>query len=152
MRGTVILAWIGAIWIAAGIEAASGLGVPGPLYCIAIAAGLAAGPYLGVGVGVVAGICAAILSGLSIAAVVPLFLLGALGASLLGQWLSPRHLLVGMLAAIVGCVFVSVILGLLSSPTPATMGLMLSRGFLQAWWMIPIYGIVLIGSSPRSIS
>jgi len=139
------LAWIAGLWLAAGVEAAWGGGMPGPLLLVALAAGLWSGPRVGVLVGAGAGLCDAALFGGNI------LFLGLLGmacggvAGMLTHWLSRRHLLVGLFTALV----ISFLVGfLLSWPHHYHLAdaalIALRRSGENTLWMIPIYGIVLL--------
>lgn len=119
--------------------------MPGPMLLVALAVGLWSGPRAGTVVGAGAGICDAALFDENC------MLLGFIGmacggaAGLLTPWLSRRHLLVGMAAALV----ISFLAGLLlrwphhRQLTDAVLAA-LGRGGENALWMIPIYGIVLL--------
>jgi len=147
MTWFTILAWIAALWLAAGIEAAWGGGMPGPLLLVALAAGLWSGPRAGLAIGAAAGLCDAALFGGSV------FSLGLLGmacggaAGLLTPWLSRQHLLVGLFAALVISFLVGLPLGWPHySHFTGAMLAALGRSGENLLWMIPIYGIVLLAS------
>ncbi|MHB9107290.1 MAG: hypothetical protein ACYDCO_09585 [Armatimonadota bacterium] len=139
------LAWIAGLWLAAGIEAAWGGGMPGPLLLVALAAGLWSGPRAGMIIGAGAGVCDAVLFGGNF------MLLGFIGsagggaAGLLTPWLSKRHLLVGLAAALVFSFLIGLLLGWPHHRHLAgTVLSALGRGGENSLWMIPIYGIVLL--------
>jgi|GEM_PF-1956171 len=141
------LAWIAGLWLAAGIEAAWGGGMPGPLLLVALAAGLWAGTRTGLLMGAAAGMCGAALFGGNV------FFLGLLGmacggaAGLLTPWLSRHHLLVGLFAALAVSLPVGLLLGWPHHRHFAGAALAaLGRSGENLLWMIPIYGIVLLAS------
>lgn len=148
-----LLGWIAGLWVAAGVEAAWGGGMPGPLLLVALAAGLWAGPVAGVLVGAGAGLCDAALFGHN------LLLTGAVGmacgggASLVAKWFARRNLLVALLTAACFTLLSMPLLTWSSFYHPANlMWAVLRRACENALWMIPIYGILLLsfrGSSAR---
>jgi len=141
------LGWIAGVWVAAGVEAAWGGGMPGPLLLVALAAGLWSGARVGLIVGAVAGLCDAALFGGNV------LLLGVLGtacgggAGLLTLWCSRRHLLVGLFTALIVSFLVGLLLGWPHHHHVAGAALAaLALSGENTLWMIPIYGIVLVAS------
>jgi len=139
------LAWIAGLWLAAGIEAAWGGGMPGPLLLVALAAGLWSGPRVGLLVGAGAGVCDAVLFGGNFMAAGFIGMACGGAAGLLTPWLSKRHLLVGLATALVCSFLVGLLLGWphhhqLAGAALAALG----RGGENTLWMMPIYGIVLL--------
>jgi len=152
MRFTAMLAWAGGIWVAAGVEAARGGGAPGPLFLLAVAAGLWAGLPAGLVTGALVGLCSATLCGRDLCWFIILGMAAGGLASILPTWMSNRHLLVGILSAAV-ISFPIALLTALHAGLPVGSWLWLSalRSGENALWMIPIYGIVLL-ASPRQES
>ncbi len=145
MRWGAVLGWGLGLWVAAGCEAAWGGTYPGPLFLLALAAGLAAGPAAGLGVGFAAGLCTAILCGRDL---FPLVLCGMISGGLAGivpRWFSARNILIGIGVAFLASTLVS--LGwLLPWRLPAGTLLLhaVRHGGVAALWMFAIYGIVLV--------
>ena len=139
------LAWVAALWLAAGLEAAWGGGMPGPMLLVALAAGLWSGPRAGMVVGAGAGICDAVLFGENFLLLGFIGMAGGGAAGLLAPWLSKRHLLVGLAAALVISFLAGMVLGWPHHHhlTGAVLAA-LARGGENTLWMIPIYGIVLL--------
>ena len=151
MRFTTVLAWGGGIWAAAGVEAARGGGVPGPLLLLGVAAGLWGGPTAGLIVGALAGWCSAALCGRDRWLLTLLSMGAGLLASAVPLWAARRNVLVGVLTALLCTLLVAGALTLLGG------GSFSAAARFAAWrsgenglWMIPIYGIVLLVSTPES--
>lgn len=148
MRLSSVLSWGCGIWVAAGVEAAFGGGMPGPLLLTALAAGLWAGGEMGLLVGVGAGLCGAALCGQQVILWVALCALAGMGASILTRWFSRRHLLVGVFTAVSISLVLTFFLALsVHHPLHAAVSLALWRSGVNALWMCAIYGIVLIASA-----
>lgn len=143
--------WLMGVWLAAGAETACGWGMPGPVFLVAIAAGLWAGPWTGACIGAAAGLADAILGSQTFAATAVLTIGCATAAGLLARWLARRHLLVGLLAAFASSLLAGVLLAALTGqPAPALLRSAAARAGENTLWMIPIYGIVLVVSWQRS--
>ncbi len=128
-----------------------GHGVPGPVFLMAVAAGLWAGPVFGLFIGTVAGLVDAILGSQAFIPITLLTMLCATAAGFLPRWVSRRHLLIGLLAAFVSSFLAGAVLALLAGrPMPALFSFAVRRACENALWMIPIYGIVLVISFRRS--
>jgi len=140
-----VLGWISGLWVAAGLEAAWGGGMPGPLLLVALVAGLWSGPQTGMLVGTAAGLCDAALFGQ------PLLLCGLIGlgagagAGLLTQSFSRRHLLLASMSALVASLLSSLLLGWSAYHYPEEAAVAaLRRGGENFLCMIAIYGILLL--------
>jgi hypothetical protein len=141
------LAWVAGLWLAAGVEAAWGGGMPGPLLLVALAAGLWSGARAGLLVGAGAGLCDAALFGGNVVLLGFLGMVSGGAAGVLTPWFSRQHLLVGLLTALAVTFFVGLLLGWPQHHHFADSVLAaLARGGENALWMIPIYGMVLLGS------
>lgn len=148
MRWQAVTGWIAAIWLAAGIEGALGGGTPGPLYLVALVAGLTAGPLAGLCIGAGAGLCGSAMSG---APLLPVALAGMLaggGAGLLGRWFSTRNLLVCAATTFLASALYALLLALSAHQSLARAGeFAVRRGGVHALWIFAIYSIVLVISS-----
>ncbi len=151
MRIALLPIWLIGLWLAAGAETASGWGMPGPVFLVAVAAGLWAGPTAGLLMGTIAGLTDAILGGQTFMATALLTIACATATGFLGRWLARRHLLVGLFAAFATSLLAGVILALLAGQSAsALLSFAASRAGENTLWMIPIYGIVLVISWQRS--
>ncbi len=130
---------------------ACGRGVPGPVFLVAVAAGLWAGPLTGLLIGTAAGLTDAMLGSQTFIATPLLCMACATATGLLSRWLARRHLLVGVFAACVTSLLAAGALAALSGrPAPALVSFAVFRAGENTLWMIPIYGIVLVMSWQRS--
>lgn len=153
MRFSSLSAWCVGIWLAAGVQLAAGGGMPGPVFLVAIAAGVWAGLPTGLVVGTLAGLCEALLGQQDFISLAMLTMLSGAAAGLLTRWFARTHLLVGMLAALLTSCIVTLTLGVVHGrPTLAALLFALRRGGENTLWMIPIYGIVLVVSLQRTSS
>lgn len=147
MRIWPILGWGLGVWLAAGAEAAAGGGAPGPLWLVALAAGLRCGASTGMAVGCAAGASGAALAGTGVLVTIPLGMVGAWGVSLLPRWLSAQNLLIGMLAAAILTLPVAfTLLVAAHQPVGAAAMAAVARAGINAAWMAPIYGITLLAT------
>jgi hypothetical protein len=140
-----ILGWGIGLWLAAGCEAGFGIGFPGPLLLVALAAGLASGPTTGAVVGLFAGLCGAALAG---SGHIGLCAAGAGAGALMGvasSWVSRRNPAWALLAAGVASLCFALLLGLLAQRGFGHAGrLALQQAGINMLWMIPVYGGVLL--------
>ena len=151
MRFALLPIWLIGLWLAAGAEAACGRGVPGPLFLVAVAAGLCAGPLAGLLIGMIAGLADAILGSQSFIATVLLTMTCATATGFLSHWFARRHLLVAVFAAFANSLLAGAILAVLAGQSASTLlSFAVHRAGENTLWMIPIYGIVLVVSWQRS--
>jgi hypothetical protein len=123
--------------------------VPGPLLLLGVAAGLWAGPAAGLIVGALAGWCSAALCGRDLWTLTLLSMAAGALASAVPLWAARRHVLVGVLTAVVCSLLAAAALTLLGGGTLADAARFAAwRSGENGLWMIPIYGIVLLLSAP----
>ena len=146
-----VVGWTAGVWVAAGVQAACGGGMPGPLLLLALMAGLWSGIGAGMLVGLGAGLCDAALSG---HALIPLAFLGmacGAGAGALSGWVAHRHPLVSAMAAVVTSLLICLTFGLLRHlSSHELLFFALRRAGENALWMLLISGIIFILSPRRS--
>ena len=150
MRWYAVLGWMAGLWVAAGVQAAWGGGMPGPVLLLAVMAGLWAGPVAGMLAGAGAGMCDAVLSGQALGMPAVAGLLCGAGAGLLATWCARRHPLIAVGAAIIVSVPLCLVYGRHDLPLRALLLFAARRAAVNALWMICIYGIVLLVSPRRS--
>jgi hypothetical protein len=148
MRWSAVLGWGVGLWVATGCEAVWGGSNPGPLFLLALSAGLVHGPAAGLGIGFAAGLGSAVLCGRDL---LPLVLCGMAGGALAGlvpRWFSARNVLIGVLLAFLTTTVLNLAWMLpLHLPAGRLLRTAASHGGMQALWMFAIYGIVLIVSA-----
>jgi hypothetical protein len=146
-----VIGWIATLWLAAGIEGALGRGMPGPVFLVALAAGLSAGPRAAMLIAAGAGLCASAVSGIPLLPVTLGCLVVASSASLLARWFSTRNLLVCATAAFVTSALAALLFALSAHQSLAQAGeFAIRRGGENALWIFAIYSIVLVVSSRSS--
>lgn len=146
-----VIGWGCGLWLATGIEAVIGHGVPGPVFLFALAAGLSSGAFAGAIVGGCAGLCDSVLQGTHSDLYLPLYAIAGIAAHYVGTYFARRHLLIAMLLAGLGSLCLVLLFGLSARMEFGTLSLaMLMRGIENSLWMFAIYGIVLVLSAHRS--
>ncbi len=149
MRWLPIVAWVGSLWVAAGVEAVFGDGMPGPLLLVAIAAGIWTGVTGGLVTGAAAGLLGGVISGHGLCWHIAIGMAVGAAASALPRWLAREHLVIAIVGAIIASSLITLVLSLKQGfPMGDALLFALRRSGQNALWMIPIYGIVLI-VSPR---
>lgn len=150
MRWQVVTGWIAALWLATGVEGALGTGMPGPLFMMALAAGLSTGLAAGLLVGLLAGLCESAVSGHPLLPATLACMGAGAFASLLPRWFSPRNILIGAVAALLTSTLYAGVLALAAHQSlPRVAEFAARRGGVNGLWMIAIYSIVLV-ASPRT--
>jgi len=127
---------------------ACGWGMPGPVFLVAIAAGLWAGPMTGLLIGVIAGLTNAIFGSQTFVVTTLITMACATASGYIARWLARRHLLVGLLTAFATSLCAVIILALLAGQPILTLwSFAVYRAGENSLWMILIYGVILVPSA-----